>query len=491
MLAAPSRTGQESWVQGFTILAESAWIHAAISLFFLAIAAEAAPSWISTILALFCSALVWRALLHVGAPLGVDIGLAIASGILVTYLVVAFQISDVRWFDAAWPAHTARAAYDSDAQNYFNGALGEVLLALVLWWRGIRLAHRIDPLDSLLATFKVGLVAISLTMVVDVVASANVDAFPMMLLFTASSLTGFWIYFLQPGSRKIRRLRDWAKVIGPVLAAVLAVGVGFGFLINALFPAAKVLLRPLGGVLLFLFDRLLAPIVLPLAYIAGQFWEWAYSIFGTGQTPIAENPQYVEEIREAAEGRSMPPYAEAFLWIAAVAIIGIAFYLIAKAIRRTGHSTRLPAMGEHESVAEDADPLLDMAKLFLGLLPESWLKPKKEPLRLPSDEPGVLEALQIYYGLLRAAEDRGTVRSPSETPTEFQAKLQSLFPADLVFLATEAFVLACYGGRAPSAAELSVLRLQTTPIAGHDRKQSLLSRRQDPGAISSAGPPEQ
>jgi hypothetical protein len=148
-------------------------------------------------------------------------------------------------------------------------------------------------------------------------------------------------------------------------------------------------------------------------------------------------------------------------------------------------------MGEHESVAEDADPLLDMAKLFLGLLPESWLKPKKEPLRLPSDEPGVLEALQIYYGLLRAAEDRGTVRSPSETPTEFQAKLQSLFPADLVFLATEAFVLACYGGRAPSAAELSVLRLQTTPIAGHDRKQSLLSRRQDPGAISSAGPPEQ
>jgi hypothetical protein len=101
MLATPSRTGQEAWVQALTILAESAWIHATIGLLFLVLGADTAPSWISTVLALFCSALLWRALLRIGAPLGVDIALAIASGLLVTYLVVAVQIGDARWFDAA------------------------------------------------------------------------------------------------------------------------------------------------------------------------------------------------------------------------------------------------------------------------------------------------------------------------------------------------------------------------------------------------------
>lgn len=226
--------------------------------------------------------------------------------------------------------------------------------------------------------------------------------------------------------------------------------------------------------------------------MAALFWQWAYSIFGTGQTPISETPpQYVEEIREATEGSSMPPYAEAFLWVAAVAIIGFALYLLAKTIRRKGHATRLPAVGEHESMAEGVDPLKDMARLLLGLLPDSWRKPKKGPLRLPDDEPGVLEALQIYYALLLAAEAEGVVRTPSETPTEFQVKLQTLFPTGLVRLATEAFVLACYGRRAPSAAELSVLRLQTTPNAGLVQKPSILSRRPSPGPISSAGPSEQ
>jgi len=105
-------------------------------------------------------------------------------------------------FDATWPTHAARAAYQSDAQAYFNGALGEVLLGLILWCRGIRLEGTSAPSNTLLTTFKVGLVTISLMIVVGVVKSADVDALPMMAIFTASSLAGFRIYYLLPGSGK-------------------------------------------------------------------------------------------------------------------------------------------------------------------------------------------------------------------------------------------------------------------------------------------------
>ena len=45
MLSTLPRPGQATWVLVLTLLAESTWIHAAVGLFFLGIAADAAPSW--------------------------------------------------------------------------------------------------------------------------------------------------------------------------------------------------------------------------------------------------------------------------------------------------------------------------------------------------------------------------------------------------------------------------------------------------------------
>jgi hypothetical protein len=100
------------------------------------------------------------------------------------------------------------------------------------------------------------------------------------------------------------------------------------------------------------------------------------------------------------------------------------------------------------------------------MLPDGWLKSEKRAFRLPNDDPGVLEVLQIYYDLLYAAEDRGVVRSTEETTTEFQEKLNKVFAPGLVHLATEAFVFACYGRLTPSASRLSVLRLHVRSDAG-------------------------
>ena len=173
----------------------------------------------------------------------------------------------------------------------------------------------------------------------------------------------------------------------------------------------------------------------------------------------------MEEIRKASELKGLPAYAEVFLWLVAVAIIGFTFYLLAKTIRRSGPATRLSPEGEHESMADGVDPLRDIARLLLGMLPDGWRKPEKRAFQLPNDDPRVLEVLQIYYDLLYAAEDRGVVQSPAETPTEFQEKLEKVFAPGLVHLATEAFVFACYGRLTPSASRLFVLRVQVRPNA--------------------------
>ncbi|MQG77364.1 MAG: DUF4129 domain-containing protein [SAR202 cluster bacterium] len=116
-------------------------------------------------------------------------------------------------------------------------------------------------------------------------------------------------------------------------------------------------------------------------------------------------------------------------------------------------------------MADGADPLRDIARLLLDMLPDGWRKPEKRTFRLPNDDFGVLEVLQIYYDLLYAAEGRGVVGSPTEPPTEFQEKLEKVFAPGLVHLATEAFVFACYGRLTPSASRLFVLRLQVRPNA--------------------------
>ena len=44
-----------------------------------------------------------------------------------------------------------------------------------------------------------------------------------------------------------------------MVAAVLAISIGFGYILDSFSPVAKLLLRPLGSTMLFLFDLLLLP----------------------------------------------------------------------------------------------------------------------------------------------------------------------------------------------------------------------------------------
>ena len=57
----------------------------------------------------------------------------------------------------------------------------------------------------------------------------------------------------------------------------------------------------------------------------------------------------------------------------------------------------------------------------------------------------MVEALRIYYQMVTMAERRGFRRRAHETASEFQATLETVFPRDLVRMATAAFNRAFYG----------------------------------------------
>jgi hypothetical protein len=217
-------------------------------------------------------------------------------------------------------------------------------------------------------------------------------------------------------------------------------------------------------------ERLVRPVLLLLAYIAAQFWGWLFGLWDTpaGGQPFDGGggvPGVVEGVPGAQEQGDTHIYIGVLAWLIVAAIIGYVIYRAVTAVRRATTERWPVDGGERESVSEGTDPALDALKLLLGLLPSRLRRGPDRTIPLPDGEPGIVEALRIYYDILTLAEAKGVERAPYETPAEFQSKLEQVFAPRLVQLATSAFVRACYGYRAASEENLTELRLRVPPKA--------------------------
>ena len=155
----------------------------------------------------------------------------------------------------------------------------------------------------------------------------------------------------------------------------------------------------------------------------------------------------------------MPAEAEIAGWVVVAILLTIALVVVMIAYQKRSGRRRPATAGTRESVRSQADPLYDVAKLLFNLLPERFRKRgQMRPYTLPQGDPGVVDALRMYYRLLTIGEKKGVARSPSETPTEFQGKLEKIFPPDLVSMVTAAFDRACYGYHPSSEEHLGQMR---------------------------------
>ena len=320
------------------------------------------------------------------------------------------------------------------------------------------------PVEHLSDIFRIGIMVLGLAAVVDVFHEADLKIFPLMFVFFAAGLIGLSLGHLMPASRKTAGQRAWPRVISAVVGVVVVAGLLFSVLkqgvLTFISTPALLVLNAIAIVIFYV-------VIVPVAYIVDFLFRGFSSLFsrfiGEAEAPEVE---FEGEVGEAVLllGDEMAETGQSAIvsfieWTLLVLVILVALYFLARAFRRRVRWRRVDQEGMRESLSEDVDPALDLARLLFNLLPERFRKKKAEyQLRLPDDDSGIVDLFRVYFGMLMLAEDRGRPRPLNQTPNEYQASLESVFPESVVRMVTAAFNRACYGHQPATRAEIEEMR---------------------------------
>ena len=436
-------------------IVESVWLYALTAVFSLALALNGSPvSWLAAAALMASSFLTAWALSSVILPARLPHIVQMVVGLIAAYLALGTQLASDGFLDMGWHG----ALTSEDGERVRSAALG-ILVCVLFWWRGGAAAAAEAPAERLSFAFKTGLIALSFAAVVDTLHPADLGVFPLIFVFFGVGLAGLSAgHILQSESRPITQ-KSWMQVI----AVTVAVVVGSGLLVSLLQRGAlEFISRPLAWMADGLVTVILYVILLPLIFI--------FSLLATGLLELlrrfaAEPPEPSENapiggfqdmmrgLREQAESNDPSIWMDILGWAALGAVAVVLLVFLAAAFRRRIRWRRVDREGERETLSEDVDPTLDIARLLMGLIPDRLRRRKtKRGLRLPDGERGVVEAFRLYFEMLSAAASKGMPRAENETPTEYQATLAKAFPRTLVRAATAAFNRACYG-REPTSVE--------------------------------------
>ena len=459
-------SAQDKWVLAAIAVSESAWLYAILGVAALPLQLDSNPlNWFAVLAVLASSLVVSRVLQALIITETMAYVAQLLAGLVVIYLVLGSQFS--AGLDLGW---AGRLSGELGSETYWLRAAIAAAMAVGLWWRGGRIAASDSPEETLETSFRIGVAALAAAAIADAVLAVDLNVYPVLFIFTAASLAGLAVSHLSSPSEQAARQATWPKVIGALVLGVLLIGLIAGLVENTVLPLVTGAVRAVMG---FTIERIVAPVLSAVLYPFVAAMEWLFStLINLFQTDLEQQvvegfnlgPPEVEQLEE--EGGN--PGVVRFIQIAGIAVLTVvvvaALYFLARAFRRRKRGRYEYPEGARESVKEGSDPLLDAAKLLFDLLPERLRRRRaRRELRAPDGEPGVVEAFEIYYNLLGAAERRGVRRQASESPLEFEVRLGPLFPPELARKATAAFNRACYGNLPPPESDLADLR---SAIAG-------------------------
>ncbi len=440
---------QDRVVLAAHVVAESAWVFALAGIVGTLAGFDSSPlSWYGVVGILGLSVFLSRLTPREGEKVEVLYALMAVLGLAVVYVSVALHVEpgQVRptWF-IDWLINDAPGGYTS------RGVFGAILGA-ILWWRGTRVASNEFPTDDLSFTFRVGMLVLVAALIYDLNTEQSLSTFPMVFLFFGSSLIGLSTGHLLEESQHSAGERTWPKAIGATVAAITA----FGLLVALINRGVLTFLaKPATAALDALARGLLWGIIAPIAFAFDVVIGWLISLLGIfegeQEQPQEEeiNPEiqgFLETLQEEQEAASegFALVLQIIEWGLVAVIVVIVALLLSRAFRRLLRGRDRETEGQRDSVAQDANPVGDVAKLALRLVPDVLKRPQRKGYRVPDGPPGIVEAFRLYYDMLDTAEEHGITRRKHDTPTEFQGRLEETFPGDVVGPSTESFNLAIY-----------------------------------------------
>ena len=459
-------SAQDKWVLAAIAVSESAWLYAILGVAALPLQLGSNPlDWFAVLAVLASSLVVSRALQALIISTTTAYLAQMFTGLVVIYLVLGSQFS--AGLDLAW---AGRLSGELGSDTYWLRAAIAAAMAVGLWWRGGRIAASDSPEETLETSFRIGVAALAAAAIADAALPADLNVYPVLFIFTASSLAGLAMSHLSSPSEQAAKRATWPKVIGALVLVVLLVGLIAGLVENTVLPLVTGAVRAVVG---FTIERIVAPVLSTLLYPFVAAMDWLFSallnLFRTDlEQQVAEGFNLaIPEVEQIEEKEGAPAVLQ-IIQIAGIAVLTVvvvvALFFLARAFRRRRRGRYEYPEGARESVIAGNDPLLDAARLLFDLLPERLRRRRvRRDLRPPDGEPGVVEAFEIYYSLLGVAERRGVLREEYESPLEFEVRLGPLFAPGLVEKATAAFNRACYGNLPPSETDLADLR---SAIAG-------------------------
>ena len=369
-----------------------------------------------------------------------------------------------------------------------------------LWWRGFRIAQEGLDREQVLSSFKVGLIAIVLGLLVwetalrsgEEFGATRTQAIAIASVFFLSGVSALALSHIMRARADLARheglqqsfITQWAVVLLGVAGGMLLVGwILAGLLsldvwqpvLNVLSLAANLM-----GLLVYI-------ILLPIAFLAAGLVfvvQWIVSQFGGGTVPSLELPDFsalrrIPEEGDPATGTAV--WVSIVKWGVLILVLSALVYLLARLVlrRRSGFTVGESVPEVNESVGTWSNAIRD---ILTGLIMFAlWFRSKGRALRrkvpllrpaspVPSYQ-GDMEIRQLYSSLLYEARQAGFPKEESQTPYDYLPELEQRLVEDKEALQTitNDYVESRYGERPIASAELSMLNRLWRTVVVHVR----------------------
>jgi hypothetical protein len=380
----------------------------------------------------------------------------------------------------------------SYAQERLSLVVGGLAFGMYLIWRAISIGRESLSFDDLYRKFLIGLAALAVLLALwgatskssefrRVLASAGLYVvayfFTGLLALALINLRSIRAEMLRSEGASGLFNRRWLSLLLGVILAILGVSLAVASVFS--LDLARLLVHPLNVLANWLLIGFLYGVGYPLGVLAAALiylLRFLVHLLGRGKPPEPLNPTDISgmlsDLRKGAEeqgARGIP--AEALLalkWgLVAVAALLIIFVL-ARALFRYGKGR---PEDEIEELSESLwswqgfkQDLRAFLKRMLG-----WFRRRRPDRRVivappaavaeEADDERIFTVRELYQGLLWEGRSIGHPRSSSDTPFEYQNRLEESMDAGLPELQaiTSAYVADRYGGIDPDRAELALL----------------------------------